>query len=688
MSATIRCLSALLLLMVPLMLKAQQEDASWEQVYQEVMGVEDADDEAGWAENYELLETLAEQPLDLNRATREDLEQLPFLSELQVMDFLEYRDRYGVLRSMGELRMVRSMDWQQIRLLPFFTFVGEVDEKEAQVRRDSLWLPDKQNWQRRRWWQSGKETPHKLTATGRIPLYRRHGDRAGYQGYPYRHWLRYEYSTGSRLKAGFGASQDAGEPFFAGKNRWGYDAYTYYLQLRKRGPLENLVAGKFKVTAGMGLILNNSFSLGKMVLLQNMGRTPSVLRPHTSSAESDYFQGAGATVKLNSTLTLTTFASYRPVDGTLNAADGSVATLLYSGYHRTEAELLKKYNTHIGSVGGGISFRKNDFHVGINSVYSHLDRRLSPDRSTLYRRHYPHGRDFVNASMDYSYGNRTLSLKGETATDGHGALATLNVLSGRLSPNVSALLMQRFYSYRYTTLHGHSLSDGGRVQNESGIYAGVLWRLSPAFRLRGYADYAYSPWARYQVSQASRAYDFLLHADYMLPHWHLQARTRAHLRKHDNDTKTALTDNNDYRCRLSVTYKDGGPLNLTAKTQLDAARAVTPEASYGLMASQQVSLRIGHWQLWALAACFRTDGYNSRLYLYEHQLPGNFSYPMFYGRGLRLTTMVVYEPADRLRLMAKVGYTDYFDRTTIGTGLQQIDHSSMTDIDMQLRLRL
>ena len=40
---------------------------------------------------------------------------------------------------------------------------------------------------------------------------------------------------------------------------------------------------------------------------------------------------------------------------------------------------------------------------------------------------------------------------------------------------------------------------------------------------------------------------------------------------------------------------------------------------------------------------------------------------------------------DHLRLSAKVGYTNYFDRHTIGTALQQIDASHATDLDLQLR---
>ena len=39
----------------------------------------------------------------------------------------------------------------------------------------------------------------------------------------------------------------------------------------------------------------------------------------------------------------------------------------------------------------------------------------------------------------------------------------------------------------------------------------------------------------------------------------------------------------------------------------------------------------------------------------------------------------------RLMLTAKIGITNYFDRAVIGTSYQQIDASSQTDLDLQLR---
>ena len=65
----------------------------------------------------------------------------------------------------------------------------------------------------------------------------------------------------------------------------------------------------------------------------------------------------------------------------------------------------------------------------------------------------------------------------------------------------------------------------------------------------------------------------------------------------------------------------------------------------------------------------------------------NFSFPAFYGEGVRYCLIAVYKPLDSLQLTAKAGTTDYFDRSSIGTALQQINHSAATDIQLQLSWR-
>ena len=658
----------LLALMVPLVMRAQ----SWQQVYDEVMSI-DSDEEAGelLTDSYELLEQLASHPIDINGCTREELEQLPFLSEQQVMDVQEYLYRYGPMRSLGELRMVRSLDHPQLALLPFFVYVSsEADEPHSErfPRLDSLLHHSRQT----------------LSATLRVPFYERKGDQNGYLGYPYRHTLRYELSSSNRLRLGLVAAQDAGEPFFQAGNGWGYDYYSYYLQLRKLGQLDNLVVGRYKLSTGMGLVLGQGFQLGKLATLQNLGRSVNTIRPHASRSEADYFQGAAATITLPpSPFTLTVFASYRPIDATLTK-EGEAQTLLTDGYHRTPVEMAKKGNTHIAAGGVHLLYQKGGLRLGATSVYSQLDRELQPQRQTLYRRHYAHGRHFLNTSLDYAYTHYRFSLSGETATDAHGALATINAISYQPSARLSLMALQRFYSFRYTSLYGHAFADGSHTQNESGVYVGATWNPLAHLRLQGYADYAYFPWARYGVSQSSHAWDFLFQGSYQHRQWTLTARHRSHLRQKDNTKKTALVANDSHQERLFIAYTRN---EWTLKMQADLSHVVCPQTERGWMLSQHASWTGSKLQVNAVVALFDTDSYQSRIYLYERQLQHEFYFPSYYGHGWRFGAQARLDLTARLHLAARVGYTNYFDRSTIGSGMQQIGHSHQTDLDLQLRWR-
>lgn len=647
---------------------------TWQQVYDEVMSdAESYADEGTALDSYELLEQLASNPIDLNKATRDDLEQMPFLSAQQVMDIEEYLYRYGPMRSLGELRMIRSLDYQQIRLLPFFVYVTD----EADTQSNTYSTP--------------RNVKNTLSATLRVPFYRRAGDRNGYLGYPLRHTLRYELTCGKQWRAGFVGAQDAGEPFFANKNKWGYDAYSYYVQLRQMGRLENFVVGKYRITTGMGLAMGQSFQLGKLATLQSSGRSMNTLRPHTSRSEADYLQGAAATIALLhgsgrradvAELSLTTFASYRPVDATLNA-DSAAQTIITSGYHRTPTEMAKKNNTHMTTGGTHLTFQRGALRLGATTVYTHLDRPLQPLRQTLYRRHFAHGEHFFNTSIDYAYTHHRFAINGETAIDGHKHLATLNSASLRATDRLTLMLLQRFYSYRYTTLHGHSFGQGGtRVQNESGIYLGATWTPLRHLQVQGYADYAYHPWAQYQVSAAASDVELLLQTVWQQKHWTLTARHQSRMRKKDNTDKSALTHNDDHRQRLSVAWQNG-PWAL--KTQLDMTHHKSTSTESGWLLSQQAVYNKPRLSISAMAAYFDTDSYQSRIYAYERQLQHEIAFPSYYGQGVRLALMARIDLTAQLRLSARIGYTDYLDRTAIGSGLQLIPHSHATDLDMQLR---
>ena len=650
---------------------------SWEQLFRDWMSLEDVD---YGEDTFELLASLAENKLNLNQTTREELELLPFLSATQIEELIAYRDRYKPMRSLNELLMIRSLDWNTRRLLAYFVRCDIAAAPASGLPSLSTLL------------QEGR---HTVQATLKVPFYERKGDQNGYAGYRYRHDLRYQFNYRDRLKFGLTAAQDAGEPFFARNNSWGYDHYSYYFQLRRMGRLEELNLGMFRVQMGMGLVMNTGFHLGKLAMLQSQGRSNHVLTAHASRSSYGYLRGAAATWRVADHWRLTAFASYRPLDATLND-DGTARTIVTNGYHRTETELAKKDNTHLTDLGARLAWRATALggmaSLSVNVLYSHFDRSLVPyaevlqqSPSSLYRRYALSGSSFFHSSLDYAFTHYRWSFAGETAVNRDGALAAIHSLSYRLSSQWTLMLLHRYYDKRYTAFHAYAFSEGGTTQNEHGIYLGATWVPTRNTLLKAYVDYAHFPWARYQTCQPSDAFDALLSARTLLYNKvTVEGRYRFHLRQRDNDQRTFLQNRYEHRARLRLSL----PLtSLSLSTQADAALVDNPIGrSRGLMLSQQLAWQHRWLQLSGMVGWFHTDDYDSRLYQYEPSVRYDFSFPMYYGHGLRHALMARAD-LGRFLVAAKIGTTNYFDRAVISSGLQQVSRSSMTDLLLQFLYR-
>lgn len=661
------------LLIVISTLCAAQTDTqvrSWQNLYEQLSDIDDM--ESGSLDDmYERLCELEDSPIDLNNATDDDLQQLTFLSEQQREDLTAYLYYYRPLRSMGEIAMIESMDPLRIQLLRHFTFIGSNDTEKQVFSLD----------------KALKYGKNELVATTKIPFYERKGDRNGYLGYKYKHWFRYKFSYSQFLQAGITGAQDAGEPFFSNRNKLGYDHYSYYLLIRKLGRIKALALGQYKLKFGLGVVMNTGFRLGKTSMLALSPATNSITA-NSSRSDAYYLQGAATTVAVGRHTDLTVFASYRKIDATLND-DGDIRTILKTGYHRTPSEMQRKHNASQSATGGNLQWRNNGFHLGTTAIYTSFDKSLRPDDSHLFRRYYPHGKHFWNAGIDYGYICHRLNINGETAINNDNAIATLNSISYRFLPNLTATAIQRFYSYRYYSLFSSSFSDGGSIQNESGIYAGITWMPIARLSILAYTDYAYFPWAKYQISEASHSWDNLIQATYSIKRFTLLMRYRIRMRQKDakdngstTESTHALISRNEQRGRLAIIFHDG---NWTAKTQADIAHAASTDRSFGWMVSQTGGFKRNGLQATANINYFRTYDYDSRLYAYERGMLYDFSFPMFYGHGMRFSLCLQDALTKNFILTGKVGTTKYFDRDHIASSYQRIDGSAMTDLELQMK---
>lgn len=626
------------------------EQRPWQPYLEQLSEMEDYESVA-WEDYEAVLEEYAEHPLNINTATREELEQFPFLSAGQVEDIQAYVYQYGEMKSLGELAMIESINWYQRQLLSCFVYAGEVPKPS---------FPSLSNIIR-----YGK---HEAVADVKIPFYQRKGDVEGYMGYPLKHWLRYQFRRSDYVKWGFLASQDAGEPFFAGKNKWGYDFYSFYLQVKKWGRWKNITLGRYRLSEGMGLILNNDFGFGKLSALSSLGRMGTSIRVHSSRSSANYLQGAAATLNVAKGLDVSAFVSYRTIDATVKS--DSISTIQTSGLHRTELEIEKQGAAKAFLAGGNLHYSFKGFHVGATGIFYSYSLPLYPDKSQLYKHFAPEGKSFWNMSVDYGYVSHRLTMQGETATGDCGVVATVNSMSYLFSEKWSLLALYRFYPYRYYAMYSNSFKAGSDVQDESGGYVGMRWTPSAKWMVEAYGDVAYFAWPKYHTTGSTYAMDYLVSAVCQLSSFISMGARYQYKWKNEATTQ---------RARLYLRMNRSA---WSSKTQVDATWL---SGSRGYMASEAFAYRYRWLRLQASMGYFHTSDYDSRVYALEPGMLYTMSFGSYFGEGIRCALLAKVDVGSHWLLACKWAMTQYFDRNHISSGLQQINGSCQSDLELQLK---
>ena len=635
---------------------------------------------------YEEYAYLRANPININSADSSELESLGFLTATQIEGIHYYIHRYGKLHSVGELMLIPELDYHTRQLLSYFIAFGEASKGE--------------DW-RKEWKRMLTQGKSELTTRMDIPLYQRAGYEPRtlsqlesapsryYTGNALYHNIRYNYRYGNKLSWGICTEKDAGEPIFNIQQPLP-DYISGYLQLGDRGILKNLILGNYRLHFGQGLVINSGFALGKAMLLQRIGQQQPSIKPHRGTSESNYYTGAATTLAWQA-WELTTFASYRNIDATLNGA--GIRTLKTDGYHRTPIEQARKGNTHANLFGAHLGYAAHGFHLGITATYQSFNRNFAIP-SEPYKRYAPQGNSFVNASADYAWYHHRFSISGETAIDGKGAVATLNAIQLKVIDNFHLTLLQRYYANDYWALEAKSISTTGDVRGEQGIYLGAEWQPHQKLHVTAYADAYHFPFIRYRVSTPSYGTDGVINIDYTKDYSHtFSLRYRYRLKQRDVAEGYRLPNGgllNEWTHRLKAQWEGTLTPTLSFKIQAEGCIVTAETLSTGYMGNIQTAyeptfgkhtLRISGG-----TTIFNTD-YATRLYGYERGLLYAYNYRMFNGSGIRSYLLLQYthKEAPHLSATTKIGSTYYFDRTTIGSAATLINSNHQEDLQLQIR---
>ncbi len=607
--------------------------------------------------------TLHENPVNLNDCRRDDLLQIPFLSEAQVDSVLSYVKRHGPLLSVEELQFVQGMDAFSRNVVRQFVYCGP----EAPDASRNL-------WHRLRY---GK---NEVAANVEWPFYSRQGFQNGrYTGDRLYSALRYRYALGQRLTAGVTAEKDDGESMM--KHGSGpFDSYSFYVNYTGEGTLRAVALGDYRVHVGQGLTAGSSYYNNAQSLVTSRRSRRQGFFPHASADEVNYLRGVGVQLGFGRWET-TVFASARCHDAILD--DGRVTSLLTTGYHRLPLERERKNNLTSFTAGLSLDGQWRWWRAGVSAVTTHYDRPFR--RGTqAYQRYNMQGCDFAAFGAHYSYDHRRLTLDGEVAVTDGGALASLHNLRWRPAGATRLFLQHRYYGRRYVTPLAQAYRAGGRVQNEHGLQAGVDHYVTRRTKLTSGIDMFRFPGESYRAKAGAVGYQvFVQAARDVSPATQILLRYRMNARQ---ETVTAL-DRMRYRyrhtLRLQMAYAVGA-VRLT--TQLDGSywQPAMGDTQWGRQLSQRAETKLLGCTLRAWAAWFHTAGYQSRLSSYQPALLYRLTQEQLYGHGVA-ANMTLCRRWGGVEVSARLGGVRYTDRDVISSGDRRVAHGGKCDVGVQLR---
>jgi hypothetical protein len=632
----------------------------------------------------ETLAELAINPVQLNNASREALENIPLLNAEQVENLSYYLYRYGPMVNLSELLLVEGMDARTMRWLKPFVCLGSTKESPVNyppMKKALLYGKKDLRW-------SLGSTLQKKQGYNSEPDSAEH-----YLGDPLHACFRYGFDYKDQLQWGVVLEKDPGERWW-NSNKYSVDFVSFHFLVKDTKRMNTFIFGDYKVHFGQGLVCGSAFSLGK----NTSGCTPELSGPlisrHFSASEINFYRGVATRLTIKPYymehghrfgIDLSTFISIKKLDS--NVKNGLFSSILNTGLHRTivEAENQEKLNQTV--VGNHLQFRWTNLTIGFTSLAWLFDASAEVS-SESWKRYNLRGNKGGNLSADFRTAWKGLLLFGEMAIDQNGSSALLIGASFKPHTRMNVSILGRKYAPQYQSLFSNAFSEGSSTKNEEGLYMSTDFQFAKRVRLTGYLDVFRFPWLSYAVSTPSWGQDLAAELNMTVGRNGLikllvKSKLKEKNRSMENLPTLPIQSSLKNQVRLQVSQKQG---LWTMKSVLYANMyRFSGDISTGYAVAQDFGYDPpgNKFSMVLHTVLFNTDAWENKIYLWEKDLPGAFSMPMLYGRGSRTAIFARYN-VKNLSLLIKIADSVQPGLNVLGVGSEQLQGNRKTEVRFQL----
>lgn len=663
-----------------------QVTVDFERLVDEIFAIQDED--INYEDLYENLAQLYSNQADLNTITEEQLRSIFILNEFQIQSFLAYRIEAGPFISIYELQNINGFSEEVIQRLIHFVTVRDaaLTFNKSLLKRI---LEEKNNYLVLRYDRTLEEK--KGYKDDSPPL-------SKYIGSPDRFYTRFQIRRTGDFSIGFTAEKDAGEQLLwsADKKQYGADFISYHAQGLNKGKIKNLIVGDYQAQFGQGLVLGSAFGIGKnseavtTVRKGNLG-----FLPYSSVYEARFLRGAAVSYSLSKQLTIHGMISSRWRDGnikqdTIERDIDMVSSLQLTGLHRTPGELANRNTVLEKNIASVLNYKYKNLEIGALIHYTYFNVQLNPTPS-LYNQFYFKGSNHTNAGFFLNYHWNNFAFFSEVGHSFNGGTGSILGIVGSITPAFDISILFRKFDRNFISFYSNALSENTTPQNETGMYWGWKYVFNKKYSLSGYFDLFRFPWLRYRNYAPSEGSEWLLRLNYKPTKsiaMFLQAREETKVRNSSTDNNLYLTQPGTKRNYwINIDYKVASPITFKTRAQF-STYSIGGNTSGGMILLQDITWNSGKFTISGRYALFDTDDYDNRLYVYEKDVWMAFSFPAYYGIGVRNYLLFQYSISKNIDIWMRWAHVRFTDRTAIGSGSETIEGNIRNDVKFQMRIRL
>ncbi|MBP5240300.1 MAG: hypothetical protein J6Z26_00155, partial [Bacteroidales bacterium] len=640
------------------------------------------EDESVSEEIMEVLENFLENKININDTASDDLQKLFFISEFQTEALKSYIRQNGQLFSIYELEFVNGFDNETCHLIYPFVKVEPIPQPEKFSFKNML--------------RYGK---NQITLGYKTTLEEQKGYTNGnYLGDPFRTYFRYTFKYKNKVSLSLSGDKDAGEEFFKGSQPQGYDFYGFSLMLNDFGFLKQFIVGNYQLQFGQGLTLwtGAGFNLAGDGTVK---KYPQNIRPSGAFTEYGYMQGAATTIGITKHISATAFYSHVKRDGTLvtsenfDTEEDYLQSYYETGYHRTQNELDKKGNITEDLYGAHLQYKSTYLSIGATGYHmtlsSPLQPKQRPDNYSAFS-----GTENTNFGIDATYLLRRILFFGEMAMDRNYHMAGLAGLQFNANENTLISAYYRNYGTEYQNLYATALGQNSSVQNEEGFGAALRTVLPWQISMVASADIFKFPWMRYQVYSPSDGCDYRVKLAKDLTrraalslsyHYKDKAKNTTNI---DSLLTTVIEPNKRQNLQLNLKYSPSSQWAFNTRVEYCWFSAESKYDTTGFLIAQDVVFNPKQIPFsFAMRYAIFDAPYDARIYAFERDLTYEFSVPSHNGKGSRFYLFVNWKMSDKINLAARYSIWYYPDKTTIGTGNDEIDGNTKQEFKIQFKVK-